>query len=207
MRRSPGSRPTSARLRRLTSRPETREGADRTMDTVRLGIVGLGWFGGVLTAAARATGEAEVVSCFSRSDETRRGVRGHAWVRTGREPRRPPGGSGDRRGHPRDPALDARRPDRTDGGCGQARLRREAAGPQRRRGTSCDRCHRTSGRDAAGGHNRRRQPANRRIKVDGRVGRAGHRVAARGVPFVAGRAQPRSGCPGASIPRSVRPEA
>ncbi len=42
------------------------------MDTVRLGIVGLGWFGGVLTEAARASGQAEVVSCFSRSEETRR---------------------------------------------------------------------------------------------------------------------------------------
>ena len=37
------------------------------METVRLGAVGLGWFGGVLAEAARASGEAEVVSCFARS--------------------------------------------------------------------------------------------------------------------------------------------
>jgi predicted dehydrogenase len=41
------------------------------MDTARLGIVGLGWFGGVLTAAARASGVAEVVSCYARSPEAR----------------------------------------------------------------------------------------------------------------------------------------
>jgi predicted dehydrogenase len=42
------------------------------METVRLGAVGLGWFGGVLAESARASGEAEVVACFSRSDEGRR---------------------------------------------------------------------------------------------------------------------------------------
>lgn len=42
------------------------------METVRLGAVGLGWFGGVLTEAARASGEAEVVSCFARSEDGRR---------------------------------------------------------------------------------------------------------------------------------------
>ena len=41
------------------------------MDTVRLGIVGVGWFGGVLTEGARATGVAEVVACFARSQESR----------------------------------------------------------------------------------------------------------------------------------------
>jgi predicted dehydrogenase len=41
-------------------------------ETVRLGIVGLGWFGGVLTESARATGLADVVSCFARSDGSRR---------------------------------------------------------------------------------------------------------------------------------------
>ena len=41
------------------------------MDTARLGIVGLGWFGGVLTDAARASGVAEVVSLL-------RAVAGHA---------------------------------------------------------------------------------------------------------------------------------
>jgi predicted dehydrogenase len=42
------------------------------METIRLGAVGLGWFGGVLADAARASGEAEVVACFARSDEGRR---------------------------------------------------------------------------------------------------------------------------------------
>jgi len=42
------------------------------METVRLGAVGLGWFGGVLAEAARASGEAEVVSCFARSEDGRR---------------------------------------------------------------------------------------------------------------------------------------
>jgi predicted dehydrogenase len=42
------------------------------MEAVRLGAVGLGWFGGVLAEAARASGEAEVVSCFARSEESRR---------------------------------------------------------------------------------------------------------------------------------------
>ena len=41
------------------------------MDTTRLGIVGLGWFGGVLASAARASGVAEVVSCYARSPESR----------------------------------------------------------------------------------------------------------------------------------------
>ena len=34
---------------------------------VRLGLVGLGWFGGVADQSARATGVAEVVACFARS--------------------------------------------------------------------------------------------------------------------------------------------
>jgi predicted dehydrogenase len=42
------------------------------MEMVRLGAVGLGWFGGVLAEAARASGEAEVVSCFARSEDGRR---------------------------------------------------------------------------------------------------------------------------------------
>jgi predicted dehydrogenase len=41
------------------------------METARLGIVGLGWFGGVLAKSARASGVAEVVSCYSRTGETR----------------------------------------------------------------------------------------------------------------------------------------
>ena len=41
------------------------------MENARLGIVGLGWFGGVLVGAARGTGLADVVACFSRSPEAR----------------------------------------------------------------------------------------------------------------------------------------
>lgn len=41
------------------------------MDKVRLGVVGLGWWGAVLARAVRASGAAEVVSCFSRSAEAR----------------------------------------------------------------------------------------------------------------------------------------
>jgi predicted dehydrogenase len=38
---------------------------------VRLGVVGLGWFGDVLADAARAAGLADVVACFARSPDTR----------------------------------------------------------------------------------------------------------------------------------------
>jgi predicted dehydrogenase len=41
------------------------------MDTVRLGIVGLGWFGGVLAESARSSGVAGVVACYSRTEDTR----------------------------------------------------------------------------------------------------------------------------------------
>jgi predicted dehydrogenase len=41
------------------------------MDTVRLGLIGLGWFGGVLTESARSSGAAEVVSCYARTEEAR----------------------------------------------------------------------------------------------------------------------------------------
>ncbi|MEX0756289.1 MAG: Gfo/Idh/MocA family oxidoreductase [Actinomycetota bacterium] len=41
------------------------------MDTVRLGVVGIGWWGGVLTESARESGLAEVVACFARSVDTR----------------------------------------------------------------------------------------------------------------------------------------
>lgn len=41
------------------------------MDTVRLGIVGLGWFGGVLAESARASGVADLVSCYARSADAR----------------------------------------------------------------------------------------------------------------------------------------
>ncbi|MDR2984733.1 MAG: Gfo/Idh/MocA family oxidoreductase [Nocardiopsaceae bacterium] len=41
------------------------------MATARFGLIGLGWWGGVLTAAARASGAAEVVTCYARSPEAR----------------------------------------------------------------------------------------------------------------------------------------
>jgi predicted dehydrogenase len=44
---------------------------DRMGQTIGLGLVGLGWFGGVLADRAKATGLSEVVSCFARSAETR----------------------------------------------------------------------------------------------------------------------------------------
>jgi predicted dehydrogenase len=46
------------------------------MDNVRLGIIGLGWFGGVLASSADGSGRAEVVSAFARSDETREAFAG-----------------------------------------------------------------------------------------------------------------------------------
>jgi predicted dehydrogenase len=41
------------------------------MDTVRLGVVGLGWFGGVLAESARSSGAADVVACYARTEDTR----------------------------------------------------------------------------------------------------------------------------------------
>jgi len=41
------------------------------METVRLGVVGLGWFGGVLVESARSSGVADVVACYARTEETR----------------------------------------------------------------------------------------------------------------------------------------
>ena len=40
-------------------------------DGVQLGLVGVGWWGGVLANAAKESGRAEVVTCFSRSPEGR----------------------------------------------------------------------------------------------------------------------------------------
>jgi predicted dehydrogenase len=41
-------------------------------DKVRLGSIGLGWWGGELARRVAATGEAEVVRCFARSEDARR---------------------------------------------------------------------------------------------------------------------------------------
>ncbi|MYH44687.1 MAG: hypothetical protein F4131_13495, partial [Acidimicrobiaceae bacterium] len=38
---------------------------------VRLGLVGLGWWGGELAAAARRSGVAEVVACHARTADAR----------------------------------------------------------------------------------------------------------------------------------------
>ena len=40
-------------------------------DAVRLGVVGLGWWGGELADAAARSGAAEVVACFARTEATR----------------------------------------------------------------------------------------------------------------------------------------
>ena len=40
-------------------------------DAVRLGVVGLGWWGGELADAAARSGTAEVVACFARTEATR----------------------------------------------------------------------------------------------------------------------------------------
>jgi myo-inositol 2-dehydrogenase / D-chiro-inositol 1-dehydrogenase len=47
-----------------------REEAD-SMDRVRLGILGLGWWAGVLAEAAQTTGAAQVVTCFARDPDHR----------------------------------------------------------------------------------------------------------------------------------------
>ena len=41
------------------------------METVRLGVIGLGWFGGVLAESARSSGVAEVVASYARTEGTR----------------------------------------------------------------------------------------------------------------------------------------
>ena len=45
--------------------------SESSNDKVRLGSVGLGWWGGVLADGAAAGDEAVVVSCFARTPETR----------------------------------------------------------------------------------------------------------------------------------------
>ncbi len=41
------------------------------MGQARLGLVGVGWFGGVVAESARSSGIAEVVACFARSSDAR----------------------------------------------------------------------------------------------------------------------------------------
>jgi predicted dehydrogenase len=41
------------------------------MKPVRLGVIGLGWFGDVLARGVRASGKAMVVACYARSEEAR----------------------------------------------------------------------------------------------------------------------------------------
>jgi hypothetical protein len=104
------------------------------MDTVRLGLVGLGWFGAVLAESARASGAAEVVSCFARSADARAAFAEEHGCRA----------VGDLETMLDDPEvggvivatpqLDARRDRGRRGGGRQARLRGEAAhahGPRR----------------------------------------------------------------------------
>ena len=40
-------------------------------EPVRLGSIGLGWWGGVLANGARSSGRAEIVGCFARTPEAR----------------------------------------------------------------------------------------------------------------------------------------
>ena len=51
-------------------------------DKVRLGVIGAGRWGGFLAAAAARSGEAEVVSGFSRTEETRKAFEKEVGCRT-----------------------------------------------------------------------------------------------------------------------------
>lgn len=81
-------------------------GGGRRTDTLRLGVVGLGWFGNVLTANPRTSRLADVVACRARSERARPGGRGRAH---------------------RDPPLHTRRDGGAKRGGREARVRREAA--------------------------------------------------------------------------------
>lgn len=51
--------------------PETSQASADHADPVRLGVVGLGWWGRVLADAAARSGAAEVVACFARTEAAR----------------------------------------------------------------------------------------------------------------------------------------
>ena len=135
------------------------------METVRLGAVGLGWFGGVLAEAARASGEAEVVVVLRALGGRPAGVRGGTRLRDRREPR------GVARGSRRSQGVIVATPHST-----HAELIEQAAAAGKHvfvekplALTVADARRAIEATDRAGvtlqvGHNRRRQPANRRIR-------------------------------------------
>ena len=55
--------------------------------TVRLGSIGLGWWGNELAAAAGRTGRAQVVTCFAPPAEERAAFVAEARLRRGRRTR------------------------------------------------------------------------------------------------------------------------
>jgi predicted dehydrogenase len=136
---------------------------------VRLGIVGLGWFGGVLADSAERSGTADVVSCFARSSETREGF-------AERQGCRPAESLEAMLADDEVEAVVLATPHST-----HADLVEQAASARKHvfvekplTLTVADAKRAIAATDAAGvtlqvGHNRRRQPANRRIKsmIDG----------------------------------------
>jgi predicted dehydrogenase len=135
------------------------------MDPVRLGVVGLGWFGGVLTASARMSGAAEVIACYARSEQARSAfARKHSC-----------GAAGDLDelfGDPRVEGLLLATPHSTHA---DLAVRAAEAGKHVfvekplaltvADARAAARAARRAGVVLQVGHNRRRQPANRRIKA------------------------------------------
>ncbi|HET9671897.1 MAG TPA: Gfo/Idh/MocA family oxidoreductase, partial [Actinomycetota bacterium] len=160
------------------------------MDTVRLGLVGVGWFGGVLAESARASGAAEVVACFARSPDARAAFAEHHGCR-------PVDDLDALLGDPEVEGVLLATPHSTH--ADQA-VRAAEAGKHvfvekpltltvadaKRVGEAADR----AGVRVQVGHNRRRQPANRRIKamVDG--GELGTVLQLEGVHTAAGGHKP-----------------
>ncbi len=161
------------------------------MDTVRLGVVGLGWFGGVLAESARSSGVAEVVACYARTEETRAAFAEQHGCRAAADLDELLADPDDRRRDRGDPALHARGHRGADGGGREARLRREAAHADGRRREARGRGGRVAPASSVQvGHNRRRQPANRRIKAMIDAGELGTVLQLDGVHTAAGGHKP-----------------
>jgi predicted dehydrogenase len=160
------------------------------MDTVRLGLVGLGWFGGVLAKSARATGAAEVVACFSRSPEAREAFAAEHGCRAA-------GGLGELVGDTEIEGVILATPHST-----HADLAVAAAGAGKHvfvekplTLTVAEAKRVAEAAERAGvrvqvGHNRRRQPANRRIKAMIDAGELGTVLQLEGVHTAAGGFKP-----------------
>jgi predicted dehydrogenase len=143
------------------------------METARLGIVGLGWFGGVLADAARASGAAEVVSCYARSSEARTAFAEHHGCRAA-------AGLDDLLADPDVTGVIVATPHSTHADIAVAAAEAGkhvfvekpltlTVADAKRVGAAASR----AGVIVQVGHNRRRQPANRRIKSmidDGELG-------------------------------------